>query len=59
VLEKLFYVIQTTIYFSLDRSGAKRDIVVEGAYLSRPDAVAVAKKALLELDLPKDTYVKI
>lgn len=58
VLGKPFYVIQTTIYFSLGRSGAKRDIVIEGAHLSRPDAVAVAKKVLLEPDLLKDTYIK-
>ena len=48
VLKKLFYVIQTTIYFSLDCSSAKRDIFVEGPYLSRPDAVPVAKKVLLD-----------
>lgn len=48
VAEKLFYVLQTTIHYDVDASGAKRETTIEGIYLSRPDAIKAAKSTLLE-----------
>lgn len=58
VKEKLFYVIQTTIFFNEDRSGRKRDVIMLGVYLSRTEANEIAKQCLLEPDLTKEIYFK-
>lgn len=48
VEEKLYYVLQTTIYYNLDRTGAKQATEVEGVYLSREEANKAATKVLLD-----------
>ncbi|TID20774.1 hypothetical protein E2P81_ATG05402 [Venturia nashicola] len=49
--DKLTYVLQTTIHYDIDASGAKRETTIEGIYLSRPAAVESARKTLLEGDV--------
>jgi len=48
ITEKLSYVLQTTIHYDIDASGAKRQTTIEGIYTSRAHAIKAAKKALLE-----------
>lgn len=51
VSDKLSYVLQTTIHYDIDASGAKRETTIGGIYTSRPAAVKAAKKTLLEEDV--------
>lgn len=48
ITDKLSYVLQTTIQYDIDASGAKRDTTIEGIFASRPAAIKAAKKTLLE-----------
>jgi hypothetical protein len=48
VEDKLSYVLQTSIHYDVDASGAKRETTIEGIYTSRPDAIKAANKTLLE-----------
>jgi len=48
VTEKLSYVLQTTIHYDVDASGAKRETTIEGIYTSRGHAIKAAKKVMLE-----------
>jgi len=48
VEDKLFYILQTTIHYDVDASGAKRETTIEGIYTSRADAIKASKTTLLE-----------
>jgi len=48
VEEQLFYVLQTTIHYDVDASGAKRETTLEGIYTGRAIAITRSKETLLE-----------
>lgn len=58
VEEKLFYVLQTSIHYDADRSGARRDTSIGGTYTSFDKAKDVAVTCLLDEDVTKDSFLE-
>jgi hypothetical protein len=58
VEDKLYYVLQTTIHYNADRSGARRDTSIEGTYTNFKDAKNMAMTCLLDEDVTKDSFVE-
>jgi len=56
VVGDVWHVLQTTIHYNLDRSGAKRDTVVEGTYRTFDAAKQAALGALLDEDVTKESF---
>jgi hypothetical protein len=53
-------VVQTTIYYNKDRTGASQHTEIEGAYLSREEAVKAAYNVLLDKEdgLTREEYAE-
>jgi hypothetical protein len=58
VRSPLYYVLQTVIHYDEDRSGSRRDNLVEGVYARREDAEAYSLKVLLDEDVKKEDYAE-
>ncbi|ORY16529.1 hypothetical protein BCR34DRAFT_94779 [Clohesyomyces aquaticus] len=58
VEEKLFHVIQTTIHYNKDRSGAIRDTSIEGTFTNFDDAKKKALTCLLDEDVSKSDFAE-
>ncbi len=58
VEEELYHVLQTTIFYDKDRSGACRETNVEGSWKSYNKARIAAAKVLLDEDVAKSDFVK-
>ncbi|KAF2097952.1 hypothetical protein NA57DRAFT_76752 [Rhizodiscina lignyota] len=58
VQESLYYVLQTTIHYDLDRSGAKRETTVEGTYRRCTEAKEKATSVLLDCGMSKRDFVE-
>lgn len=58
VTRELWHVVQTTIHYNLDRSGAKRDSVIEGSYETAEQARQSARTALLDEDVRKEDFAE-
>ncbi|OCK85857.1 hypothetical protein K432DRAFT_285901 [Lepidopterella palustris CBS 459.81] len=59
VVEKqLFHVLQTTIHYNVDRSGANRETSLEGTYTTFEDAKNAAMGCLLDEDVRKESFVE-
>lgn len=56
VARELWHVLQTTIHYNFDRSGAKRDSTIEGSYESGERARQAALGALLDEDVTKESF---
>jgi hypothetical protein len=58
VEDKLFHILQTTIHYNIDRSGASRDTSLEGTYKTFEDAKNMALTCLIGDDVKKDSFVE-
>lgn len=58
VTTPLFYIVQTMIDYNTDRSGRKRQYVVEGAYAEQKAAREQAIKILLDEDTKKEDFAE-
>jgi hypothetical protein len=58
VQSPLHYVLQTIIHYDEDRSGSKRDSLVEGVYKRKEEAVAYSLKVLLDEDVTKEDFAE-
>ncbi|KAF2471025.1 uncharacterized protein BDR25DRAFT_303577 [Lindgomyces ingoldianus] len=58
VEEQLFHVLQTTIHYNTDRSGASRDTSLEGTFTDMEEAKAKALSCLLDEDVSKDSFAE-
>jgi len=56
VNKELYYVLQTTIHYNLDRSGAKQDTTIEDTLDTADQAKQVALKVLLDDDITKENF---
>lgn len=54
--QTLFYVLQRTIHYDQDRSGARQTVSIEGVFRNRQEAVEAAKKTLVDEDIPVSEY---
>jgi len=54
--QELYYVLQTTIHYNLDRSGASRDVQVEDTLGTADQARQRALKVLLDEDITKESF---
>jgi len=58
IAEELWFVLQTTIYYNLDASGAKRDSLIEGTYGTAEQANQTALTVLLDPDVSKKDFAE-
>lgn len=58
ILRELWHVLQVTIHYNIDRSGAKRDSTVEGSYETVQQARQAALAALLDEDVTKENFAE-
>jgi len=58
VKQPLFHVLQTNIHYLEDRSGSKRDTIVEGVHKSKELALAQASKLLIDDDVGKADFAE-
>jgi len=52
----LYYVLQRTIHYDQDRSGARQTFSIEGVFINRQDAVEAAKQILLDDSISVSEY---
>jgi len=54
----LYHVIQTKVDYNADRAGAIQTTEIEGTYTTREKAEAAARKALLDEEVTKDSFLE-
>lgn len=56
--QELYHVLQTTIHYNLDRSGARRDVTIEDTLGTAEQARQRALEVLLDEDVTKESFEK-
>jgi len=58
VESEMYHVLQTTIHYNIDRSGASRDTSLEGTFRTFDEAKKAALTCLLDEDIRKENFVE-
>lgn len=55
---QLYYVLQSKVDYNIDRSGAAKEVMIEGCFLHRGDAVKAAKECLIQAVGPREQFIQ-